>query len=72
MPCSGGCLLPGEGVPSSWGGACSWWGVPALEGVHAPRGRGAMETSPEIREMVTVADGTHPIGMHSCLVLMFM
>ena len=51
----GGCLLPGEGACSQWG--CLVWG---LVSQHALR-----QTPPP--ETATTADGTHPTGMHSCL-----
>ena len=66
---SWGVLLPGGLLP--WGllreGACSsgecllQWGVPALGGVPA---RGVWR--PPQKQTATVANSTHPTGMHSC------
>ena len=52
----GGVPAPG-GVPVLGGGAC-YWGVPAPRVVPAWR--------PPKKQTATVADGTHPTGMHSC------
>ena len=52
----GGCLLWGL-LPGGWmlpGGACSWGG-----GSETP-------PDPPCQQTATVADGTHPTGMHSC------
>ena len=65
----GRCLVPG--------GACSWMGVPALGGacsrglVSRPSPKGEIEgdqVQPPPNPMATAAGGTHPTGMHSCLV----
>ena len=58
MHCRGG-LLPG--------GCLLWQGVPALggacyEGMPAPGGFWKLPR----KQMATIADGTHPTGMHSC------
>ena len=51
-----GGLLPGEGS-APVGGVCCWGGSAAKGvGVETPR-----------KQTATVADGTHPTGMHSCL-----
>ena len=62
LPCSmspgggGVCLL--QGVPGPGVG----WRVPGPGGVP---GQGGGDPSPH-QQMATVADGTHPTGMHSC------
>ena len=70
----GGCLVPGGSGPG--GGVCSWGGghlVPvgsAPGGVPGPRRVGipaCTEADPPPGETATAADGTHPTGMHSCL-----
>ena len=56
---------PGEVVHSPWG-------------VHSPGGHGpgglvsqhALRQTPP-GEMATAADGTHPTGMHSCIIFKF-
>ena len=56
---SRGGLLPGRGVPGPRGVSAAvgaWSG-----GVSAPGG-----CRPPPPQMATVADGTHPTGMHSC------
>ena len=57
------------GVPTTRGGTYSWrvcsWGVPAPGGLPAPGGCGG--DPPPGQQTATVADGTHPTGMHSCL-----
>ena len=64
-----GCLLPGGCLLQ--GGACSW-GVPAPGGVYSwgcllPGGLPAPSGGrPPDHQTATVADGTHPTGMHSC------
>ena len=69
MPCSrvglhpggGGCQGGGcQGVP---GGALSGGGACLLGGGVPARGEG-VETR---KQTATVADSTHPTGMHSCL-----
>ena len=51
---SGGCLLPGR-VPAPRG-VCSWGGGACSEGCLV-----------ETPQPATAAGGTHPTGMHSCL-----
>ena len=71
VPAPRGCMLWGgacsRGVPDP-GGVCSrgclLWGVPALMGAWPSAV--CVETPPR-KQMATVADGTHPNGMHSCL-----
>ena len=58
MPCSRGVHAQGGGCSQ---GCLLWWG-----GGSAPRGR--CETPPR-KQTATVADGTHPTGMHSCFIL---
>ena len=67
----GGLLWGGVPVP---GGVCSRGGllpggVPALGGLlpgGVPAPGGSVEPLPR-KQTATVADGTHPTGMHSCL-----
>ena len=61
----GGCLFHGGSAP---GGVCSWGGC-LLGGGSAPGGVPAAGGSvePPRKQTATVADGTHPTGMHSCL-----
>ena len=56
--CSRGVPAPGVSAP----GGCLLWGVPAPGGCLL--GEGGVETPP--KQAATVADGTHPTGMHSC------
>ena len=66
-----GCLFQGGSAP---GGVCSRGGsapggVPALGGLlpgGLPAPGGSVEPLPR-KQTATVADGTHPTGMHSCL-----
>ena len=58
MPCNrspgGACLLGGvcsQGVPALGGGVCS----------------GGWRPPPPRKQTATVADGTHPTGMYSCM-----
>ena len=56
----GGCLV--------LGGAWSW-GVPGPGGYLVPGGPGGdPPPNPPLPEMATAAGGTHPTGMHSCLI----
>ena len=60
------CLAAGaacSGGGSAPNGGCLLQGV-LLWGVSAPGGRGVWR--PPKNQTATVADGTHPIGMHSC------
>ena len=54
MPCSRGVC--------SWGGLL--WGLPAPRGCLLPGG--CVCVDPPRKQMATVADGTHPTGVHSC------
>ena len=68
----GRCLVPGG--PASWGvpargglvpgGGCLLWGVPGPGRMPAPG-----EWLEETPRTATAAGGTHPIGMHSCSVI---
>ena len=68
------CLLPGGGV-SGPGGACSQ-GVPApggvcSQGVPSLGGSGPGGVPGGDPPTVTAAGGTHPTGMHSCILFHF-
>ena len=58
LPAGGVCFLPGEGVLPPGGGASS------QELVLPPRGVPGGDPPPGI---AIAAGGTHPTGMHSCL-----
>ena len=60
VPGPGGCLIRGA-VP---GGVCSWGSV--CSGGGGLVSQHALRQNPPPGEMATVADGTHPTGMHSC------
>ena len=69
MPCSrspGGVPAPREGACSggSAPGGCLLPGGACSRGV--PAGQGGVWKRPPGQQMATVADGTHPTGMHSC------
>ena len=49
--------------------ACTWEVGVAQSGVSAQGGMSAQ--TPPLPEMVTVAVGTHPTGMHTCLKINF-
>ena len=82
MPCSRGVPAPRGSAPGGAcsGGVPALVRVPALGRVPAPvrvpalGGGGLLQGVPTPRgawrpprkQMATVADGTHPIGMHSC------
>ena len=56
------------GGACSRGGTCSW-GVPVPRGVPPPRGpapKGVCGGDSPSQQTATVADSTHPTGMHSC------
>ena len=58
--CPGGCLVLGGLLPGgAWSRGVCPWGVP---GPGGPGGDPPPQT-------VTVVRGTHPTGMHSCLLL---
>ena len=67
MPCSRqgaipACLVVGDAIPACLVavGVCS-------RGVPAPGGSAPGDgDSPSRKQTATVADGTHPTGMHSC------
>ena len=65
--------IHGGGLHGRGAGLCgrgAWWGVGACMagGMHG-RGGHAMHTSLTLRDTVShCAGGTHPTGMHSCLV----
>ena len=64
--------LSGPGVCLVWGGVCSRgclvWGGSAPGGVYAPGGTCSGGCLVETPRTATAAGGTHPTGMHSCLV----
>ena len=63
----GACLLRGS-LLRGWGfEVCSWEKVSACSGGGGGSGPGGMWRPPR-KQMATVADGTHPTGMHSCFI----
>ena len=75
-PGPGVCLVPGGGAWSGWLPGLGWDGVPGPGRGSGPGGGGAWSGDAwsggclvETPQMTTAAGGTHPTGMHSCLVI---
>ena len=79
MPCSRGCAIPAC-LAAGWGGLLRggllqggcllWWSGRSARGgllLGGPASGGCGDpTPPSRKQTATVADGTHPTGMHSC------